>query len=295
MRSWRASRWIAVAAIAALAIVVAILAFAAYQRANPDLSAQSPVPAPTFTLGAQQSTPTPTVPEPEPVSLEAQRFLSISSAQWWRATAGACDGTEPLVERSPDGGATWVDVTPRYRGIAQVQALDGFSTQDAEMVAAMVGCETQALRTYTFGEFWEPYPDVLAQSRFVDATDAATVVLPSGPVPAPCDTASGLRASGDVVALLCDGRAWRWAADEWQPLAPEGAITLAVDGADVIVAHHSPDCAGIALSRIGASDPDTVIGSACVEGVDPAAPTAIALAGDVWLWSGDSLASVPAP
>lgn len=292
MRPTRVSRWIAIAAVALLAIVVGVLVVAAYQRANPAPAPDTAAPAPTFSLGVQTPSPTPSTPEPAPVAPEAQRYLSLGSVQWWRATAGACDGAPPLIERSPDGGTTWRDVTPLYRGIAQVQSLDAFSAEDAEMVAAMTGCETQALRTYTYGEFWEPYPDVLAASRYVDVRDAATVVLPSGPVAAPCDAASGLRASGDTIALLCDGLAWRWTGDAWQQLLPEGAVALAVDGPDVIVAHTAPNCAGLALARVS---PDISTVFACAEVPDPAAPTAIALSGDtLWLWSGDTFTSLPA-
>ncbi|NLP84321.1 hypothetical protein HF576_10700 [Microbacterium sp. CFH 90308] len=293
MRSWGASRWIAVAAIAVLAVVVGALAFAAYQRANPEPTPAEPGPVPSFDLGVQTQTPTPTAPAAVPVALDAQRYLSVGGEQWWRATAGACNGPAPVVERSPDGGQTWVDVTPTYRGIAQVQSLDAFSAQDAEMVAALAGCETQALRTYTNGEFWESYPDVLAASRYVNPTDAATVVLPSGPVAAPCAQASGLRASGDTVAVLCDGRAWNRADTQWLQLAPENAIALTLDGSDVIVAHTAPDCAGVAVSR---ATPESSPPVACAEGVDAAVPTAIDLAGsDLYLWSADSLVTVPIP
>lgn len=293
MRSWGASRWIAVAAVAALAIVVGVLAFAAYQRANPEPTPADPRPVPSFDLGVQTQTPTPTSPIAAPPALEAQRFLSVGGVQWWRATAGSCGGPVPVVERSPDSGETWIDVTPTYRGIAQVQSLDAFSSEDAEMVAALADCETQALRTYTNGEFWESYPDVLAISRFVNPTDAATVVLPSGPVAAPCAQAWGLRASGDTIALLCDGRVWSRSGTEWQQLAPEGAVALTPDGSDVIVAHTAPDCAGLALSR---ATPESSSPIACAGGLDAAVPTAIDLSGpDLYLWSGDSFTSVPLP
>ena len=178
-----------------LAAIVAVLAFAAYERARPAAPTGTMAPAPTFDLGVQTPTPTPT-PTGDEVPPDRRRLLSIGSAQWWRATAGACGGAAPLIERSSDGGATWTDVTPNYLGVAQVQTLDAFSSADAEVVAATVGCNAQALRTYTRGEFWESYPDVLAASRFVDPKDAASVRLPGGPVPAPCETAIGTARRG---------------------------------------------------------------------------------------------------
>jgi hypothetical protein len=295
MRSWALSRWIAVAAIALLAIVVSVLAYAAYQRANPDIDPDAPVPAPSFSLGVQTpaATPSPTSVAPGSIALDTQRFLSIGGIQWWRATAGACDGQAPLIERSPDRGGTWLDVTPNYRGVMQVQSLDALSAEDAEMVAALAGCQTQALRTYTYGEFWEPYPDVLATSRFVAATDAATVVFPSGPVAAPCAQAWGFRASGDTAALICEARAWRWNGTEWQQLGPQNVVAVTLDGADVIVGHSSPGCNGIGLSRVTSGTPSLV---GCAEGLEPSSPTAIDLSGqDVHVWSADSLVSVPIP
>jgi len=275
-----------------LALVVAGLALAAYERAHPTESTGTIAPVPTFTLGVTTPTPTPT---PETYPADQQRLLSIGSTQWWRATAGACGGRAPVIERSSDGGATWSDVTPNYLGIEQVLTLDAFTGADAEVVAGAAGCNAQALRTYTRGEFWESYPDVLAASRFVEPKDAASVRFPSGPVPAPCDAATGLHAQGDVVVLLCDARAWSWTGGEWRQLAPDGAVGLAIDGEDVVVAHTSDDCDGVAISRVAPSVPDSPTAIGCATGVDAAAPLAIDLAGGaVLLWSADALLTVPA-
>src|SRR3546814_11031113 len=90
----------------------------------------------------------------------------------WRGIAGECGAAAPLIERSGDGGQSWEDVTPGYRGIGQVISLDSFAGTEAETVARMgAGCETQALRTFTQGEFWEPYPEVLAASRYADPAE----------------------------------------------------------------------------------------------------------------------------
>ena len=176
-------RWIAIAGIAVLVTAVVVLAWAALQHANPESGSGEAEPVPTFTLGVQTQTPTPT-PTASGVALEQTRFLSIGSEAWWRATAGSCSGPAPVVERSSDHGATWIDVTPAYLGIAQVQTLEAFSARDAQLVAAMAGCAPHALRTYTRGEFWDSYPDVLAASRHIDPQDPGSVHFPAGPVPA---------------------------------------------------------------------------------------------------------------
>lgn len=287
------AKWVAIAGIAVLVAVVTVLVFAALQHARPEPAGDGAEPVPEFTLGVQTPTPTPTPTDSAPV-LEQTRLLGLGSEVWWRATAGSCTGPAPLIERSYDQGATWTDVTPTYRGIAQVQTLEAFSARDAEIVAAMAGCEPQALRTYTRGEFWDSYPDVLAASRYIDPGDRATVHLPSGPVPAPCPAAFGLHAFGDVVALICDDRAWSWTGAEWVALAPENALAVAVDGGDVLVAYRAEDCAGVAIARVAADTPDVAATVGCAEGTDAAAPAAIAPRGDgVVAWIGDALVGIP--
>ena len=292
MQRLGAARWVAIAGIAVLVAAVAVLVYAALQHANPESTGGEAQPVPTFTLGAEAPTPTPT-PTEAPVSLEQTRFLAIGSEVWWRATAGSCTGPAPVVERSYDQGESWTDVTPAYLGITQVQTLEAFSARDAELVAAMAGCEPQALRTYTRGEFWDSYPDVLAASRYIDPRDAGSVHLPSGPVPAPCPAAFGLHAFGDIVTLVCDGRAWSRSGDEWVALSPERVLAVAIDDGDVLVAHRADDCSGVAVSRVAAATPDSASTIGCAESTDPASPAAIAAIGDdVIVWSGESLSSI---
>ncbi|WP_109210442.1 MULTISPECIES: hypothetical protein [Microbacterium] len=293
MKRIGAARWVAITGVAALLLGVSVLAWAAYQHANPEAAGGDAEPVPTFTVGVQTPTPTPTAIDAPPVAPEEARYLALGSEQWWRATAGSCGGAAPLIERSADQGATWTDVTPTYLGIAQVQTLDAFSGRDAEVVAAMPGCTTQALRTYTRGEFWESYPDVLAASRYIDPGDAGSVRFPSGPVPAPCGTAWGLHAAGDTVALLCDGRAWLRSGAEWLQLAPEGAVAVAADEASLLVAHSAEDCAGLAVSRIVTADPASAAVVGCAEGADATSPVALdALGDDVLLWAGAELVRI---
>jgi hypothetical protein len=292
MQRFGAARWLAIAGVGVLVAGVAALTWAALQHANPPAAAGEAEPVPTFELGVQTPSPTPTpTPTAERLALEERRMLAIGSEVWWRATAGSCTGPAPVVERSNDRGSTWIDVTPEYLGIRQVQTLEAFSGRDAEMIAGMADCEPEALRTFTRGEFWESYPDVLAASRYVEPRDAGSVHLPSGPVPAPCPGAFGLHGFGDTVALVCAERAWSWAGEEWVALAPEGVVALTVDRSDVVVAHRSADCAGVALSRVA---PDASVASlGCAEGSDAAAPVAIDVSGDsVMVWSAGSVRPV---
>lgn len=287
-----ASFWGAVALVAVAVIGAGALAAFAYLHAAPPQPGGTVAPVPTFTLGVQTPTPTPT---PEPVAAaprESERFLSASdSGVWWRGVAGACGGAAPLVERSVDGGATWADVTPLYLGIAQLTALDAFDQTAGQLVAGVgPSCEPQALRTFTQGQFWESYPDVLAGARFVALADPATVQLPSGPVAAPCAEARGVRAQGDAVALVCDGTAHvALAGAEWVALPAPDAAAVATDGTDVVVAHRSDACPALTLTAFAGASPDAPGEPTCVDG-DPAQPTALALtsSGTV-VWSGEIL------
>ncbi|WP_243075696.1 hypothetical protein [Microbacterium sp. SS28] len=295
----RASRWIAIAAIAVLAAGVGILAVLAYQHANPESDPEVAAPVPTFTLGVESPTPTPTpTPTPAAPPRETERFLAVGSQAMWRATAGLCGSVEPLVERSGDGGQTWSDVTARYLGLAQVASLDAFSARDAEMIAAAGDCTAQGLRTYTDGEFWAPFPEVLAASRYIDLTDPAVVHLGGGATTAaPCAQARGLRASGDTVALVCDARAWVWTGSAWSTLSATDVVALAVSNGAVLAAHSAPGCTGLTITRYAAAgtpdDPGTPVG--CAEGTDAAPPAALAVAGgSVLLWSGGTFLAVSA-
>ena len=284
------SRVLAIVLVAALAVVVVVLSALALQRSNAGVDAQSANPVPSFSLGVGAESPTPT---PEAAAgAPPERFLTAGAGPVWRATAGVCDGAEPLVERSVDGGATWADVTPRYRELTQVFALEAFAGTEAEMVGSVAACEVQALRTYTQGTYWDSYPDVLATSRYLMPSDA-TVVTPDGPAAAPCAAPHGLRAA-DALALVCDGAAWaQLPGADWVALPPTGVAAVAVVGVDVVVAHAGDACAGIALTRFAGGDGNAAEPVGCAEGADASAPTALAASGDSFLvWSGDSLVTV---
>jgi hypothetical protein len=213
----------------------------------------------------------------------------------WRATAGECGVVAPLMERSDDGGLSWVDVTPLYRGIGQISSLDAFAGTEAETVASMgQGCETQALRTFTQGEFWAPYDDVLRASRYLDPAGSGSVTTPGGSVSAPCAEPHGFRAQGEVVALVCDSTAYRLIGSEWAALPAEGVAALSIDDGTVLTAGTAGGCSGAQVIRWTGTDFSTAESVGCSPEVDLSAPLSIAASGDsVVLWSGDSLLTVP--
>jgi hypothetical protein len=290
------ARWLAGVLVSVLAIATIVLVVLAIQNTRPVEPAIDPEPVPTFSFGVG-ATPTsaPTVSEAPAASAPPQaaeeRLLSVGSGRMWRGTAGDCGVTAPLIERSTDGGATWDDVTPTYRGIGGLLSLDAFAQTEAEIVAEMgAGCEIQALRTFTQGEFWEPYPEVLAASRYLDTAATPSVVTPQGAVPAPCAAPRSFRAQGEIVALVCDGVPQRLVDGAWVTLPTQDVAALAATSDSVLTAATAPECTGVQVAEW--SGPDFAAASVlgCAEGLDPAAPLALAGDGDaVVLWSADSL------
>lgn len=180
-------------------------------------------------------------------------------------------------------------------GAAQIAGLDVSDGTEAILIAGIgAGCEPQALRTFTQGQFWESYPDLLAASRYIPPTDADVVATPIGPLVAPCAEARGLRASGDVVTLVCDGTAYvSQAGAEWVPLPAPDAAAVATDGTDVLVAHRSDACPGLTLTGFAAGSPDAPAEPTCADG-DPAQPTALVLtASGPMIWSAEALTTLP--
>lgn len=289
------ARWLAIALTGVLTVGVGVLAVAAYQHANPDLSDLAAEPAPTFDLGVETTDPAPEVTQTaEAIARSEERFFAIGDSAWWRATAGSCGTTEPLIERSTDAGASWTDVTPRYRNIGQIASLDPLAGTEAEMVSSMgEACETQALRTYTQGTYWDSYPDVRPAVRYIDPLDPAVVHIGGGQtVEAPCATPTGLRASGDVVALICDGTAHRWIDATWQPVEVAGATALAATPPSLLIAHTDAACPGVAITEV--ADTTALVG--CLPEADPAAPLALTRDGaTVRAWSGETVSEVAAP
>ncbi len=264
-RSTLPMRWLVGVTVAVVAIAAVVLVVLALLHSRGAAPTGTPRPVPTFETPQQSSaSPTPTATPSTPGADE--RFLAIGTGAMWRATAGGCGGSAPVIERSVDGGATWRDVTPTYRGIAQVLSLDPLAGDQAEVVAGMgPGCEVQALRTFTGGEFWEPYADVLAASTYLAPQDPASVVTPAGAVAAPCPTPWGLRSSRGTVGLICDGTAYQRAGSAWQPVGTDAVAVAIRDGAVV-----------------------------AVTAAQATAPAAAAVAADgLRVWSGDALVPLP--
>ena len=290
----RPAAWISAVVIVALTVVVAVLVIVAIDRSRPAPPDEIPAPIPTFGQVEPEPSASPTVAVATLVSVARadERFLSVSNeGVLWRGVAGSCaDGAAPLIERSADGGATWNDVTPLYRGMTQIMRLDAFAGTQAQSVAMLDECAVDGLRTFTQGRFWESYDEVLAEASFIAGDDAGQVLTPDGTIAAPCAEARSLRGAGGALALVCDGEAFRLAGVEWQPLGVENVVAVVADESSFVVAHVTPDCAGLALSSVTDASTTAI---RCVEDADPAQPTAIDVSDEsVYVWSGETFTEV---
>ncbi|MDD7930721.1 hypothetical protein [Microbacterium thalli] len=290
-----AARALAVVAVVGLALAVVALTVLALQRdTSLDPAAATPAPVPSFSFRGSDTPPpsaTPSDAPPLPATSGAgERFLAQSSeGTLWRATAGACDGEEPLVERSDDAGQTWADVTPRYRGIERVRALYGFSGTEAEMVVDLAGCEAEWLRTFTQGNFWELYPELLEQATYPSLDAPAVLVTPGGDVPLPCPAPSSIRIGSQQTALVCDGVPQvRVGSAPWTPLPVDQVVAVDVLGRSTAVARVDPEACADGLALAWIDDDDAVTPAGCLDAADPAVPTAVAALDDILIvWSGD--------
>lgn len=290
---WILGALIAVLAIGAIALTLLALDHVRMASTNRDLA-----PVPTFTQTVQQPpppTPSETITNTATYDRSQERFLTASAGVLWRGTAGHCGDVEPLVERSADGGQTWADVTPRYLEINQLVSLNPFAEGQAEMVALIgVECEVQALRTFTQGQFWESYEDVLGASQYVDPTDSGNIVRPEVPIAGPCSDVRVLRTAGPVLATVCNRIAHVLDQDgEWTPLPLTDVAALYIDGGDIVVVHDSEQCIGLTLTRYSLTGDEEQRGARCVEDAKSGSPTAVAVSGDdVLIWSEDEMAVV---
>lgn len=302
-RTRRPAAWMSVGLVSLIALVVVVLSVLALQRAQNTSHGGEVAPVPTFSLGvtpgpspSDGSTPGPTgdVPSVEPVERSAERFLATGGeGVLWRGIAGSCaDEATPVLERSIDGGSTWTDVAPYYLQVSQLAAVEPADGTQATIIASVgPDCVTQGLATFTDGEFWEPYEDVLASATFLSPADPAELVAPGATVEAPCDDARGARGSDGLVALVCDGEAQYLADGEWASLGVNGVVAVATLDDGFVVAHAAGDCDGLAISMVLTNaDPSR---AACAEGLDSASPTAIAAyANGIAIWNGDEVETV---
>ncbi|NHI17997.1 hypothetical protein [Microbacterium excoecariae] len=316
-----AGRVFAIIGVVALAVAVGGLSLYAMNRvgqapsASPIASSSASSPTPTASASpagdaasgdGASAEPAVTVVADTPAVAE-ERFLALGAGDIvWRGTAGSCqEGVAPLLERSTDGGGTWTDVTPTYRGVTQLMGLDPFAEEQADIVASLLDeeseadpCETRAIRTFSQGQFWGDEVELFASASFV-TPGRAGVVAAGVDVSAPCAEPFGLRADDGVVAVVCDGSAQVLRDGAWAPLGGLSDV-VAVDIVDgtVYAAHGDASCAGLAVSAAGPDGLAASVGCAALSAAgEIAGPVALDVVGapgseTVAVWAGDELARV---
>jgi hypothetical protein len=297
-RQTRRNAAIGIVIVATLALIAGLLTVLALQSVEPKPAERLPEPDPTFSFGQSESTPTPnTQDQPAQVNVPAradQRMLVTGSEPgvMWRATEGSCaQGISPLIERSADGGTTWADVTPFYRDVRQVLTLESFAGNQAQAVMAVGDeCSVDGFRTFTQGQFWEAYPEVLEQAVYILPGDQTTIVTPGGEAVAPCAEPRALQSTSGELALLCDGDVQRLINGAWvqSGYGNVSAFAQGVDGG-VAVIRKTADCGTRAVSIASTLSPS--LGS-CITVPRPDDASALAVsAGQAWLWNGELVAT----
>lgn len=295
------TRLLAGAGLAVLAVLVGVLVVLALGAG--DTEAETGVDRGTEIAPPPIETPEPAEPEatPAPQVTPSAALLSVLEGEvTWRTTGGACTpgqpaGAPPVLERSVEAG-DWQNVTPANFDIREVAFLSGISESAAEAVVLLGDdCAAQVIRTFTSGEFWEPY-DASIRGAIAVAADHATVLTDAGAIPAPCAAPIGNASgqSGTPTAMVCEGALARWGGDSWALSDQPGIVSAAVDpqsGVVVTASVQQPECDGTLLRRWGTAEAPSAESCVPLFGTTAlyATPTA------VWVWHGAGVEAVGTP
>ncbi|MGH7291888.1 MAG: hypothetical protein ACREJT_11800, partial [Myxococcota bacterium] len=148
------------------------------------------------------------------------------------------------------------------------------------------------LRTYTQGDFWEQYPEVLSGASYLPPGNPAAAVTALGAPTAPCAEPTSLSVQEDAAALVCDNVPYLWmesAGAGWVEIPAAPARSVLISNGTLTLARATAECDGIAVSTTPVVDP-SAFQTSCQAGLDPASAIALAAGPDgVLMWSGDSV------
>lgn len=305
MRSVRAGRstggLAAVVAIGVLAVVVVLLAvFALRQPANPD-AGQVPGPVPTW--GAQRTpTPTPTPtgsssPTPGAVVPDPQLVDMLDAQSGVRAMTGNCGGVKPQIEMTTDGGATWTKTDLGDIDARQVLAVSFTSTDQIDLVVADATCTATMVTSYTGGQYWQAYPERLAESTYVDPGDPLIVHYLGSALPSPCPAEQVVSSSSGPIVSCVDGSAQAYSASSaaWQTIASAGVVAIAADDETLLVAIESdPTCPGILIQSTATASSPALSSLSCLTPEAVQSGVTLSLDGGLaWYWSNSTFLRSP--
>lgn len=283
-----------VAGIALFVLVDAALIGYALTSSQVSPSTRTPAPLPTFiTPRSPSPTPSPT-PSAAPAAQSAIElgFLApVDEEVAWRATPGSCTGPDAVIERTTDGGATWQAVGPVELGIHEVLALSAVDDTTARVVVRVgEACGTTAIATFTEGDFWNEYPETVADFAYADPATGTTVQVDGVAVTAPCVQVRQVQQRSDSTGALCDDALLELPTGSaaWLSMTvPHIAAIAASDDGYTLARSGVSDCAGLAIetvpSPLGSAQPTRV---GCLAEAVGASGLAIAQAGSaVWVWA----------
>ncbi|WP_157432296.1 hypothetical protein [Agromyces italicus] len=293
--------WSVVGLVALGVVVFALVLFALGENRGVENAGSTPGAS---TSATAPSTPPVETPAFEPaeaapkVAVPARVLGALDGALAVRAASTTCPDPT-TIEVTEDGGANWEAF--EAPGVSAVQRIvPGGDAFIGLIGLAAEGCAPQYERTFTGGEAWEPAPDELVASWYVDPADRAVVHSPAGDVAAPCGVVVQLAAIDETsAAVLCDDATVHATADagaSWGAAVPvSGAVAITAGGAGYRVAVANVDgCAGAQLVELAADGGSLAAGAggACLESSVSAGGVAVASGddGSVWMWVGDVLA-----
>lgn len=294
----------ATAVIVALVIVnVVLVALALRPRSASDTVnvtvgspslAGSPTPSSTpWSPARETSSPSTSEATLEPAPLRVL-VSAVSAKVAWRARSTECGGaaSQAAVERTDDGGATWVSDPVPDRVVVRVNAR---SKSSAFVVSAGDTCEPR-LRS-TVGDGWTA-PGPVSNAWYRSPSDATRLGVPGGEQVRPCAGSQTvidmLADSASHAAVLCgDGRVRRTTdgGGSWSDVSTAvGALAFAKDpdGSGYVVALAAQrGCPGLAVVEVARSQ--AVRG--CVASVTKPVPGEVAMSsagGATWLLAGST-------
>jgi hypothetical protein len=305
---WRT--WLIVGVALFLVIDVVVIALALAQNRTPaDVSTSRPIPTFTDTPATPAAPGTGTdgsgsgsggdgsgsgstaAPGAVDDTLPATRFLAADNGtSAWRATQGSCPTGAGVIERTTDGGVTWVNVPAASLDLRQIFRFTSLGASSAAVVGTTGDrCTLEAFRTFSAGSTWSANAAELAAATYIDPAQPTVVQTPAGPVTPPCPNPRQVVPGTANLTVLCtDQLLSQQPGGAWSSASVPGALaaTSTSDGLTV-VSTGVQACAGLSIATLPTDLSGarlTPIGCLAAE-TSPAEVAISESMGSLWLWS----------
>ncbi|WP_445996342.1 hypothetical protein ACUWEX_11490 [Okibacterium fritillariae] len=302
---WRT--WLIVGVALFLVIDVVVIALALAQNRTPaDVSTSRPIPTFTDTpatpatpapgsggagSGSGSGAPATGAPGAVDDTLPATRFIAADNGtSAWRATQGSCPTGAGVIERTTDGGVTWVNVPAASLDLRQIFRFTSLGASSAAVVGTTGDdCTLEAFRTFSAGSTWSANAAELAAATYIDPAQPTVVQTPAGPVTPPCPNPRQVVPGTANLTVLCTDQLLSQQSDgAWSSAQVAGALaaTSTSDGLTVVRAGVQ-GCAGLSIATLPADLSGarlTPVGCLAAE-TSPAEVAISESMGSLWLWS----------